>query len=43
MNANPKYSTTPIFTGGEELEMPVVEVQEDDSGVYAPAAAPWKE
>ena len=43
MNANPKYSTTPIFTGGEVLEMPVVEVQEDDSGVYAPAAAPWKE
>lgn len=44
LNANPKLSTTPIFQGGEILELPVVEVQEDDNGeVYAPASAPWKE
>ena len=42
--ANPKLSTKPIFTGGEILELPVVEVQQDNGeGVYAPAAAPWKE
>lgn len=45
MSANPKYSTEPVFTGGEVLELPVVEVQEadDGEGTYAPAPAPWKE
>ena len=44
LTANPKFGTKPVFTGGEVLELPIVEVQADDGGgTYAPAAAPWKE
>ncbi len=44
LNANPELCTKPIFTGGEKLRLPVVEIPEDEaSGIYAPANAPWKE
>ena len=44
LNANPALCTKPVFTGGEVLKLPVVEIPEDESGgVYASAAAPWKE
>lgn len=44
MNANPFICTLPMFTGGEVLDLPVVEIAETDSSeVYMPAVAPWKE
>lgn len=46
MSANPEYSTMPIFTGGELLELPVIEVPSDDDveeEEYASTTPPWKE
>ena len=46
MSANPEYSTTPIFTGGELLELPVIEVPSDDDveeEEYVSTTPPWKE
>ena len=44
LNANPTLCTTPIFTGGEVLALPVVEIPESEGeNVYMPAKAPWKE
>lgn len=44
LNANPSLCTVPIFTGGETLELPVVEVQENsDDEEYMTSTAPWKE
>ncbi len=49
LNANPTYCRTPVFSGGEILLLPVVEVPEDrededmDEDDYMPATAPWKE
>lgn len=42
--ANPSLSMIPIFTGGELLDLPVVEMPQD-SGTEAvmPVKAPWKE
>lgn len=39
--ANPALSTKPVFSGGEMLLLPVVEVQ--TTGDISPATAPWKE
>lgn len=43
--ANPDLCTTPIFSGGELLDLPVVEISdiEDDEEDFVPAEAPWKE
>lgn len=44
LNANPALCTKPIFTGGEILALPVVEIPEDDGDVEKmPDRAPWKE
>lgn len=44
LNANPKWCRKPIFTGGEILKLPVVEVPETEGDVdEMPAEAPWKE
>lgn len=46
MSANPEHSTTPIFTGGELLELPVIEVPSDDDveeEEYVSTTPPWKE
>lgn len=46
LSANPKYATTPIFTGGELLKLPIIEVfdnETEEANEYAPASAPWKE
>jgi phage tail protein X len=44
LGANPSLCTIPVFTGGEVLELPVVEVTENsDEEDYMPASAPWKE
>lgn len=41
--ANPTLCRLIVFTGGEELAVPVVEVPEDDAeNEMAPATAPWK-
>ena len=41
MAANPALCTQAVFAGGEQLQVPVVEVPEEDEA--APAKAPWKE
>lgn len=42
--ANPALCLIPVFTGGEILALPVVEMPEDeDDTERMPASAPWKE
>lgn len=44
MNANPGYVHLTVFTGGEILSLPVVEIPEGErENEYAPSTAPWKE
>lgn len=43
LSANPLNCRTMVFTGGEELELPVVEIPEKTRGTNMPAKAPWKE
>lgn len=46
LHANPMLCTVPVFSGGEALALPVVEVLEDEEegeDGYMPAVAPWKE
>lgn len=41
--ANPSLSTKPVFTGGEILQLPVVEIPDvDEDEDYMPPDAPWK-
>lgn len=41
---NPLLSRTPLFTGGEVLQLPDIELPETETiNVYMPATAPWKE
>ena len=44
--ANPELANIVVFSGGEVLQLPVVEIVENDdeeSDGYMPAKAPWKE
>lgn len=41
--ANPTLLLTPVFVGGELLELPEVEIVEDEDETFMPAEAPWKE
>lgn len=41
MNANPLFTYTPVFTGGEVLDIPVIDVPNNGSK-YMPDIAPWK-
>lgn len=42
--ANPEYSCTPVFTGGETLYLPVVEIASDGNNNQSMSIiAPWKE
>lgn len=46
MSANPEYSTIPIFSGGELLDLPIIEIpddEEEEQEEYASATPPWKE
>lgn len=44
LNANPALCCKPVFTGGEILDLPVVEIPESNSNIrYMPEKAPWKE
>lgn len=47
MNANPAYCGMTVFNGGEILQLPVLEVPEDDNededeAAMATTIAPWK-
>lgn len=43
--ANPALCRVSVFSGGEILQLPVVQVpdEEDEEENYMPATAPWKE
>ena len=44
MCANPEYSTTTVFMGGERLYVPQVDIPEESETVSPePEKAPWKE
>lgn len=45
IGANPQYSDRLVFVGGEVLQLPVVDLPEDDEDEkpYQSAKAPWKE
>ena len=43
LNANPALSSIPVFSGGEVLALPVVEMPEPNEFEYMPETAPWKE
>lgn len=44
MCANPTLCMIPIFTGGELLDLPVVDIPSDeDNAAMMPTTAPWKE
>jgi len=46
MNANPRYCGLTVFDGGEVLQLPVLEVPEDDEdeeeAAMSTTIAPWK-
>ena len=44
--ANPTLCMIPMFTGGELLDLPIVEIpdaDDEDEDDYEPPGAPWKE
>lgn len=46
LSANPFFCRKPVFKGGEELNLPIVEVvpdSDEDNEFFMPAVAPWKE
>lgn len=44
LNANPSLCHLSIFSGGELLNLPVVEIpEENDDNAYIPSSVPWKE
>ena len=43
MNANPELVSVPMFTGGELLELPVIEIPNQTGEKYMQPTAPWKE
>lgn len=43
LGANPALCQVTIFTGGERLFLPTLEIADDDAAVYTPANAPWKD
>ena len=43
LNANPALAGKMVFEGGEEIQLPVVEVPEEEmENAYMPDRAPWK-
>ena len=43
MCANPELCTIPVFSGGELLDLPVVQVISQNENGGMPDKAPWKE
>ena len=45
LNANPALCLIQVFSGGELLDLPIVEIPdtEDEEDEYMPPTAPWKE
>lgn len=43
MCANPEYCGLSVFTGGEEVLLPSIEIEEDEEDSGGPSRAPWKE
>lgn len=43
MNANPDYVHKAVFSGDEEIALPVVEKPDGEESGNAPSVAPWKE
>lgn len=43
LSANPRISFLPVFTGGELLNLPLVDLVPDAGPKYMPETAPWKE
>ena len=43
MSANPRLISIPVFTGGELLNIPVVDIPRNTPGEYMTGSAPWKE
>lgn len=41
--ANPAACTIPIFSGGELLDLPIVEIPKKSEDGFMPPVAPWKE
>lgn len=43
MYANPTLCMIPMFTGGELIDIPEIEISNDNPGESMPVTAPWKE
>lgn len=44
LNANPELCLIPVFTGGEILRLPEIDMPEGEGNTqYMPDKAPWKE
>lgn len=46
LSANPLFCRKSVFKGGEELNLPIVDVvpeSDEDDDFFMPAVAPWKE
>ncbi len=43
MNANPSMCRTMVFGGGEKLDVPILDIADDEMENGAPGAAPWKQ
>lgn len=41
--ANPALCLLPVFSGGEELELPEIDIPTEETDELALARAPWKE
>lgn len=41
--ANPALCLIPVFSGGEILDLPAIEIPDDEEEEYMPPSAPWKE
>ena len=43
LNANPTLCATPIFSGGERLTLPEIDIPDSENQAYFLPNAPWKE
>ena len=43
MNANPRLCCIPMFTGGELIDLPAINIPPKTGPRYMPETAPWKE